>query len=82
MPFKPASEASLFQQLNDTVLPHETTASSKSNVLEHPSVLFTAPPQENEKLEQCAVDWSLKTRIRFTSRTKFTFSTTLKVCLI
>jgi len=41
-------------------------------------VLFAAPSLENKKLEKCAVDWSLKTRVRFTSKTKFTFSTTLK----
>ena len=51
------------------------------DVFEHPSLSLVPVASENKRLEQCAVDWSLKTRVRFTSRTKFTFSTTLKVNL-
>lgn len=56
--------------------------SNKEQILELPQALsiFAAVTPVCQKFDQCAVDWSLKTRVRFTSKTPFAFSSTLKVC--
>ncbi|KAI9561002.1 hypothetical protein GHT06_011958 [Daphnia sinensis] len=53
---------------------------NKEQVLELPQALsiFAAVTPVCQKLDQYAVDWSLKTRVRFTSKTPFAFSSTLK----
>ena len=55
---------------------------NKELVVELPQALsiFTAVTPVCQKVDQCAVDWSLKTRVRFTSKSPFAFSSTLKVC--
>nr|SVE73674.1 EOG090X09DI [Daphnia atkinsoni] len=54
--------------------------SSKEQIIELPQALsiFAAVTPVCQKFDQCAVDWSLKTRVRFTSKTPFAFSSTLK----
>nr|SVE75244.1 EOG090X09DI [Daphnia dolichocephala] len=53
---------------------------SKDQAVELPQALsiFAAVTPTCQKFDQCVVDWSLKTRVRFTSRTPFAFSSTLK----
>lgn len=54
---------------------------NKEQIMELPQALsiFAAVTPVCQKLDQYAVDWSLKTRVRFTSKTPFAFSSTLKV---
>ncbi len=63
--------------------PNVKSDTNKELVVELPQALsiFTAVTPVCQKVDQCAVDWSLKTRVRFTSKSPFAFSSTLKVCM-
>lgn len=63
--------------------PNVKADTNKELAVELPQALsiFTAVTPVCQKVDQCPVDWSLKTRVRFTSKSPFAFSSTLKVCL-
>lgn len=65
-------------------LPAKPSALDKE-VVQLPPVLslFAAvTPSCQNKVDRCIVDWSIKTKARFTSKTPFAFSSTLKVLSI
>nr|CAG4649496.1 EOG090X09DI [Scapholeberis mucronata]SVE93736.1 EOG090X09DI [Scapholeberis mucronata] len=53
---------------------------SKEKAIELPPVLsiFSTITPVCQKVDRCAVDWSLKTKVRFTSKSPFAFSSTLR----
>lgn len=55
---------------------------NKESAVELPPALsiFAAVTPVCQKVDRCVVDWSLKTKVRFTSKSPFAFSSTLKVC--
>lgn len=70
---------SIFGLLDNVKTPEKEA--KKEEPIQLPPVLslFAAATPVAHKIEQCPVDWSLKTRIRFTSKQPFAFSSTLKV---
>nr|CAG4641853.1 EOG090X09DI [Eurycercus lamellatus] len=58
----------------------KTTAMDDREMVQLPPALslFAAVTPIYQKTERCMVDWSLKTKARFTSKTQFAFSSTLK----
>ncbi|XP_046461627.1 protein downstream neighbor of son homolog [Daphnia pulex] len=60
--------------------PNVKADTNKELAVELPQALsiFTAVTPVCQKVDQCPVDWSLKTRVRFTSKSPFAFSSTLK----
>lgn len=69
----------LFNKLN---LPKTAVQDhNKEETVQLPAALsvFAAITPVCPKLDTFVVDWSLKTKARFTSKTPFTFSSTLKV---
>lgn len=64
--------------------PSLITDTNKERAIELPPVLsiFSAVTPVCQKTDRCAVDWTLKTKVRFTSKSPFAFSSTLKVCLL
>lgn len=65
--------------LNSTSIPPNDP--QKEVPVELPAALsiFATVTPVCQKVERIAVDWSLKTKVRFTSKAPFAFSSTLKV---
>ena len=72
------SKSDLVSMLNAQNTPPDI---NKEPTVELPPALsiFAAVTPVCQKVDKCVVDWSLKTKVRFTSKSPFAFSSTLKV---